>query len=95
MDSDDELEMADALLTAHATATALLDEHLAVLTCLLGLVGQINTAPRIGGSKPERRKNKDRNRMENHMTSGARMEGHIGNEIGRQPLYDGRKQLLC
>ena len=66
MDSDDELEMAGALLTSHAAA--LLDEHMAVLTCLLGLQAQLNAAPRIGGSKPGRRKNKDRNRMEGHMT---------------------------
>ena len=35
MDSGDELEMADALLTAHATATAEFDEHLAIITCLV------------------------------------------------------------
>ena len=32
MDTDDELEMAGAMLTVHATATAEFDEHLAVIT---------------------------------------------------------------
>ena len=52
MDSDDELELAGALLTAHAAQNALIDEHLAIITCLVGLLGQMNDAPRIGGSKP-------------------------------------------
>ena len=68
MDSDDELEMAGTLLTAHAAATAMLNEHLAVLSCLLGSIRQINATPKIGGSKPGRRKNKDSKQMEGHIT---------------------------
>ena len=64
MDSDDELELADALLTAHAASNAVVDEHLAIITCMIGLLGQINVAPGIEGSKPGRRMNKDRRRME-------------------------------
>ena len=68
MDSDDELEMAGSLLPDHAIASVVQDEHLAILTCLVGLLGQINATHQIGGSKPGRRKNKDCKRMEGHIT---------------------------
>ena len=68
MNSDDELQLAGALLTAHAASNAVVDEHLVIITCLVGLLGQMNVAPRIGGSKPGKRMNKDRLRMTGHMT---------------------------
>ena len=68
MDSDDELELAGALLTDQAASNAVVDKHLAIITCMVGLLAQINVAPQIGGSKPDRRMNKDRRRMQGHMT---------------------------
>src|SRR5664279_3084215 len=67
MDSDDELRMAGAMLQAHAAATTMVEEHLSIVTCLVGLLAEINAAPRVGGSRPGRRRNKDRQRMEGHL----------------------------
>ena len=62
MDCNDKMIMADVLLQSHVTDTSTIDEHLAIITCLLGLLAEVN-----GGSKIGRNKNKDRQMMEGHL----------------------------
>ena len=66
MDNDDEMMTAGPMLQAHATASAEIDKRLAIITCLVSLLAEMNATPRIGGSKKGRDNNKYRQRTEVH-----------------------------
>jgi hypothetical protein len=69
MDRDSEMMM-HAFMEKEANATADEDEHFAILACLLQFqaLNLNNVAPICGGSRLQRRKNKQMRRMEGHDT---------------------------